>query len=95
MQYGERELRRGMNGPGVRELQIRLAAFRGTVPDGDFGAGRLENRWSRHQSLRPGSTMTCDHTTESIWTIVILVPAKKSWIRRAPTSPSAVCLAPT
>jgi hypothetical protein len=30
---------RGDKGPGVVELQMRLAGFRGTVPDGDFGAG--------------------------------------------------------
>ena len=39
MEYGERELKRGLMGPDVGELQIRLAGFRGTVPDGDFGPG--------------------------------------------------------
>ena len=39
MQYGSRELKRGGDGEDVQELQIRLAAFRGTVPDGDFGPG--------------------------------------------------------
>ena len=39
MEYGERELKHGDNGPDVVELQIRLAGFRGTVPDGDFGGG--------------------------------------------------------
>lgn len=39
MQYGERELKRGCKGPDVAELQTRLAGFRGTVPDGDFGPG--------------------------------------------------------
>jgi len=39
MEYGERELKRGCKGPDVAELQIRLAGFRGTVPDGDFGPG--------------------------------------------------------
>lgn len=39
MEYGERELKRGLKGPDVAELQIRLAGFRGTVPDGDFGPG--------------------------------------------------------
>lgn len=39
MEYGERELRRACKGPDVVELQIRLAGFRGTVPDGDFGPG--------------------------------------------------------
>ena len=39
MEYGERELKRDCEGPDVQELQIRLAGFRGTVPDGDFGPG--------------------------------------------------------
>jgi hypothetical protein len=39
MDYGERELKRDCKGPDVAELQIRLAGFRGTVPDGDFGPG--------------------------------------------------------
>jgi len=39
MQYGERELKRNCKGPDVAELQIRLAGFRGTLPDGDFGPG--------------------------------------------------------
>jgi len=37
--YGQRELKRGCKGPDVTELQIRLAGFRGTAPDGDFGSG--------------------------------------------------------
>ncbi len=39
MDYGQRELRRGHRGADARELQMRLAGFRGTVPDGDFGPG--------------------------------------------------------
>lgn len=39
MDYGERELKRGCEGADVAELQLRLAGFRGTVPDGDFGPG--------------------------------------------------------
>ena len=39
MEYGERELKRDCKGADVAELQIRLAGFRGTVPDGDFGPG--------------------------------------------------------
>jgi len=39
VEYGERELARGCKGPDVVELQVRLAGFRGTVPDGDFGPG--------------------------------------------------------
>jgi hypothetical protein len=37
--YGGRELKRGCQGADVAELQLRLAGFRGTVPDGDFGPG--------------------------------------------------------
>ncbi|WP_456428979.1 peptidoglycan-binding protein [Rhodocaloribacter sp.] len=37
MTYGERVLQRGAKGEDVEELQLRLAGFRGTVPDGDFG----------------------------------------------------------
>lgn len=37
--YGERELARGDKGPDVVELQMRLAGFRGTAPDGGFGPG--------------------------------------------------------
>ncbi len=32
-------LRRGDQGPAVVDLQLRLAAFRGTLWDGDFGPG--------------------------------------------------------
>lgn len=32
-------LARGAHGPEVVELQMRLAGFRGTVPDGDYGPG--------------------------------------------------------
>ena len=39
MEYGERQLERGCKGPDVVELQIRLAGFRGTLLDGDFGPG--------------------------------------------------------
>ena len=39
MSYGALVLRRGMSGEAVAELQLRLAGFRGTVPDGDFGPG--------------------------------------------------------
>lgn len=39
MEYGERILQKTLSGPDVVELQIRLAGFRGTVPDGDFGPG--------------------------------------------------------
>ena len=39
MDYGQQNLSRGSKGQDVRELQMRLAGFRGTVPDGDFGSG--------------------------------------------------------
>ncbi|HEV2800508.1 MAG TPA: peptidoglycan-binding domain-containing protein [Pyrinomonadaceae bacterium] len=39
MEYGERILQKTLKGPDVAELQLRLAGFRGTVPDGDFGPG--------------------------------------------------------
>ena len=39
MEYGERILQKGLSGPDVVELQMRLAGFRGTVPDGEFGPG--------------------------------------------------------
>jgi len=39
IEYGVRILSRGMSGSDVAELQIRLAGFRGTAPDGDFGPG--------------------------------------------------------
>lgn len=39
MDYGERIIGKGLKGPDVVELQIRLAGFLGTAPDGDFGAG--------------------------------------------------------
>lgn len=37
--YGERVLQQGLQGDDVRELQLRLAGFRGTLLDGDFGPG--------------------------------------------------------
>lgn len=37
--YGERLLSKGMRGSDVEELQVRLAGFRGTLPDGEFGPG--------------------------------------------------------
>ena len=37
--FGSRELSRKMKGEDVAELQIRLAGFRGTAWDGDFGPG--------------------------------------------------------
>ena len=39
MEYGERILQKGLDGDDVVELQLRLAGFRGTVPDGSFGSG--------------------------------------------------------
>jgi len=37
--YGDGPLQRGDSGDAVGELQMRLAGFRGTVPDGSFGPG--------------------------------------------------------
>jgi hypothetical protein len=37
--YGERVLAKDMEGPDVVELQLRLAGFRGTLIDGQFGPG--------------------------------------------------------
>lgn len=37
--YGSRLLQKNTFGSDAAELQIRLAGFRGTVPDGDFGPG--------------------------------------------------------
>ena len=39
MTYGDSILEKGSEGDDVVELQMRLAGFRGTVPDGDFGPG--------------------------------------------------------
>lgn len=39
MAFGDKTLRRGMYGDDVIELQLRLAGFRGTIWDGDFGPG--------------------------------------------------------
>lgn len=39
MIYGTRPLQKGDRGPDVIELQMRLAGFRGTLPDGIFGPG--------------------------------------------------------
>lgn len=39
MKIGEKHLQRGDKGAKVEELQLRLAGFRGTIWDGDFGPG--------------------------------------------------------
>jgi len=39
MKFGERTLRIRTKGKDVQELQLRLAGFKGTVWDGDFGPG--------------------------------------------------------
>lgn len=39
MAYGDRVLRQGLKGDDVVELQLRLAGYRGTLLDGDFGSG--------------------------------------------------------
>ena len=37
MKYGERDMKIGMKGEDVEELQIRLSGFSGGLPDGGFG----------------------------------------------------------
>jgi hypothetical protein len=37
--FGSRILERGMSGPDIEELQIRLAGFHGAIPDASFGPG--------------------------------------------------------
>jgi len=39
MAFGDKTLRRGASGEDVAELQLRMAGFRGTAWDGDFGPG--------------------------------------------------------
>jgi len=64
LQYGEREMKRGLKGPDVAELQLRLAGFRGTVPDGDFGPG-TERQVMTFQSdvMRAAPTGIVDRAT--------------------------------
>ena len=63
--YGERELKRGCKGPDVAELQIRLAGFRGTLPDGDFGPGteRQVMSFQRHYMELPTPIGVVDGAT--------------------------------
>jgi len=65
MDYGQRELKRGCKGPDVVELQIRLAGFRGTVPDGDFGPGteRQVMNFQRDYMGRGAPTGIADRAT--------------------------------
>jgi hypothetical protein len=42
MAYRDRPLAQNDKGDDVIELQMRLAGFKGTVPDGDFGPGTLK-----------------------------------------------------
>ncbi|HLF09822.1 MAG TPA: peptidoglycan-binding protein, partial [Gammaproteobacteria bacterium] len=39
MAFGDQRLERGVTGPDVVELQLRLAGFRGSVWDGEYGPG--------------------------------------------------------
>lgn len=39
MSFGQNTLSRGVSGAEVEELQLRLAGFRGTIWDGEFGPG--------------------------------------------------------
>ena len=63
--YGERPLTRGCKGPDVVELQVRLAGFRGTVPDGDFGPGteRQVMNFQRDYMRRREPTGVVDRAT--------------------------------
>jgi hypothetical protein len=65
MAYGDRTLRRDMKGGEVQELQMRLAGFRGTVPDGDFGAGtELQVVEFQHRFMgMPSPTGVADRAT--------------------------------
>ena len=65
MDYGERELKRDCDGPDVVELQIRLAGFRGTLPDGGFGPGteRQVMSFQRDCMKLPAPTGIVDRAT--------------------------------
>lgn len=65
MEYGERIIQKGLKGPDVVELQIRLAGFRGTVPDGDFGSGtELQvTKFQRDYMKMANPTGLVDHDT--------------------------------
>jgi hypothetical protein len=67
MGYGDRELSEGSKGLDVVELQMRLAGFRGTLPDGDFGAGtKLQVvAFQRDWMEMPNPTGRVDATTFS------------------------------
>jgi len=65
MEYGMRELKRGSKGADVAELQTRLAGFRGTVPDGDFGpvTERQVRNFQRDYMDRAAPTGIADRAT--------------------------------
>jgi peptidoglycan hydrolase-like protein with peptidoglycan-binding domain len=65
MEYGERELKRDCDGPDVVELQLRLAGFRGTALDGDFGPGTERQVMSfQHDFMKlPAPTVVVDRAT--------------------------------
>lgn len=65
MAYGERILRRDTQGDDVVELQLRLAGFRGTLPDGDFGPGtELQVKAFQRDFMRlPAPTGIVDRAT--------------------------------
>ena len=65
VEYGEREIRRDCKGADVVELQIRLAGFRGTLPDGDFGPGteRQVMSFQRDYMKRDEPTGVVDRAT--------------------------------
>lgn len=65
MAYGDRILSLGTQGDDVEELQLRLAGFRGTLLDGDFGPGTaLQVTKFQHDYMRLASpTGTVDGAT--------------------------------
>ena len=57
MAYGDPEMKFGDEGPDVAELQMRLAGFRGTIPDGQFAAGtqlQVAKFQEDFMAIRPG-----------------------------------------
>lgn len=65
MAYGDRVLQQGVVGDDVAELQLRLAGFRGTLPDGDFGPGtQLQVKCFQRDYMRlPAPSGVCDRAT--------------------------------
>jgi Putative peptidoglycan binding domain len=69
MAYGDRDMRLNDTGPDVAELQMRLAGFRGTIPDGQFGAGtqlQVTKFQEDVMAMRPASGVADRATLEAI-----------------------------